>query len=135
MQRLDVADPPVLQALAGHATQLAFSHVEPTAVLGSVNEVDPPHVLAGLLWWKRFVKRPLRVRVQVIAHQRDSLDAGVARIQQMGDFASPIVLGAALLFAALAKAGKRLKITESFCFVFASKTVVRSQSKVYRHAS
>lgn len=41
----------------------------------------------------------------------------------------------ALLFAALAKAGKRLKITESFCFVFASKPVVRSQSKVYRHAS
>ena len=55
LQRLDVADPSVLQALAGHATQLTLRHVEPTAVLGSVNEIDPPHVVAGLVGRERFV--------------------------------------------------------------------------------
>ena len=95
MQRLDVADPAVLQALAGHATQLALRHVEPTTVLGGVNEVDPPHVLAGHLRRERFVERPLGVRVQVVADQRDPIHIRVAGVQQMGDFLSPIVLGTA----------------------------------------
>ena len=93
--------------MAGHATQLAFRDVEPTAVLGGVNEVDPPHVVAGLLGRKRFVERPLGVRVQVVADQRDSLDARVAGVQQMGDFLSPIVLGAAWPGRHLAEAGER----------------------------
>ena len=68
--------------MAGHATQLALRHVEPTAVLGGVNKVDPPHVGAGLVGRKRFVERSFRVRVQVVADQCDPLDAGVAGVQQ-----------------------------------------------------
>ena len=94
LQRLEVADAPVFQALAGHATQLAFRHVEPTAVLGGVNEVDPADILPGLVWRKCFVECPLGVRVQIVADQRDSLDAGVTSIEQMGDFMSPVLLGA-----------------------------------------
>ena len=81
MQRLEVADPSILQALAGHATQLALRHVEPTAVLGGVNEINPPHVIAGLIGRERFVERPLGVRVLIIADQRDPLDASVASIE------------------------------------------------------
>ena len=72
LQRLDIADPSVLQALAGHATQFALCHVQPTPVLGSVHEVDPPHVVASLVGRKCFVERPLGVRVQIIANQCDA---------------------------------------------------------------
>src|SRR6516164_7843430 len=49
------------QALAGQATQFALRHVQPTAVLGSVDEVDPPHIRAGFLGRKRLVERALRM--------------------------------------------------------------------------
>src|SRR5215470_13389614 len=49
LQRFDVADPSVLQTLARQTTQLAFRHVEPTAMLRGVNKVDPPHIVAGLV--------------------------------------------------------------------------------------
>ena len=68
----DVADAAVGPALAGQATQFAFRHVEPTAVLGGVDEVDPSHVLAGFIGRKRVVERPFRMRVQVVADQCDS---------------------------------------------------------------
>ena len=72
LQGHDIADAAVGQALAGETTQFAFRHVEPTAVLGGVDEVDPSHVLAGFLGRERFVERPFRMRVQVVADQCDS---------------------------------------------------------------
>jgi hypothetical protein len=72
LQGHNVADAAVGQALAGHATQFAFRHVEPTAVLGGVGEVDPSHLLAGFLGRECFVERPFRMRVQVVADQCDS---------------------------------------------------------------
>ena len=108
MQHREVADPSVRQTLVGHATQLALRHVEPTAVLRGVNKVDPPHVVASLVGREGFVERPLGVRVQIVADQRDPLDAGIARIEQMGDFMSPVVLGAARPGRRLAEAGQRL---------------------------
>src|SRR5258708_12442429 len=93
-------------------------------MLGSVHEVDPPHVVAGLLGRKRFVERSLGVRVQIVADQRDPLDAGVARIEQMGDFMSPIVLGAARPGRSLPEAGdwfgahKNTSPSLPFAFVF-----------------
>ena len=70
MQGREVADPSVFQALAGHATQFALRHIQPTPMLGSVYEVDPPHVVAGFVRRERFVERSLGVRVQIVAHQR-----------------------------------------------------------------
>ena len=113
MQGLDLADPSVLQALAGHATQLTLRHVEPTAVLGSVYEIDPPHVVTRLLGRECFVEGPLGVRVQVIADQRDPLVVGIARFEQMGDFMSPIVFGAAWPSRRLAEAGEVRAICQS----------------------
>ena len=59
MQRGEVGDASVFQALAGHAAQLALDHVEPTAVLGGVDEVDSPHAVVGLLGRERCVERPV----------------------------------------------------------------------------
>ena len=85
-QRLEIADASVMQALTGQATQLAFRHVERSAMLGGVNEDDLTDILSGLFWRVRFVEGPIGERVQIDADQRDPLDAGVARIEEMGDF-------------------------------------------------
>jgi hypothetical protein len=107
LQHLEVADAAVFQALTGRATQLAFRHVEPTAVLGGVNEVYPADIISGFFRRKRFVERPLGVRIQIVADQRDLLDAGVTCVEQMGDFMSPIVLGASWPGGRLAVARER----------------------------
>ena len=64
-------------------------------MLGGVNEVDPPRVVAGFRGLECFVERLLGVRVQVIAYLRDPLVVGIARVEQMSDFMNPIVVGAA----------------------------------------
>jgi hypothetical protein len=57
------------RALASEATQFAFRHVEPTALLGGVDEADPSYILASFLGRERSVERPFRICVQVVADQ------------------------------------------------------------------
>ena len=90
LQSRDVTHAATRHALAGQAAQFAFRHVQPTAVLGSVDKVNPPNVFAGFLGWKCFVERSLGMRVQVVADQNDARRVRVLGVQQMGDFMSPI---------------------------------------------
>ena len=70
-----------VKALSLHDTQFNFSDVQPASVLGRVAEFNTADVLARLGRRERFVERPFGVRVQIVADQRDPLDAGVTRIE------------------------------------------------------
>ena len=102
LQSRDVADAAVGQALAGQAAQFAFRDIEPTTVLGCVDEVDPPHVFACFLGRECFVECPLRMRVQVVADQSDLRRLRVSGVEQLGDFMSPIDFGAVRIGPSLA---------------------------------
>jgi hypothetical protein len=73
------------------------------------------HVVAGLPGRKRFVERSLGVRVLIVLDQRDPLDLGVACLEQMGDFLSPIVLGGARLSRDLTEARERFRKHQDAC--------------------
>ena len=77
-------------------------------MLGGLNESDPPYVNVAFLGQTCFVERPLGENIQVIAYQRDPLTARIASVQQMRDFLSPIVLGAARSGYRLSTVGDRL---------------------------
>ena len=57
-----------------------------------MNKVATLHVGAGLLGRERLVEDSHRVRVEVIADERDLLALRVARVQQMGHFQRPVGL-------------------------------------------
>ena len=67
LQSHDVGDAAIGQALVVQAAQFAFRHIEPTTVLGCVDEMDPPHVFACFLGRECFVERSLRMRVLEVA--------------------------------------------------------------------
>ena len=81
LEKFEFSDAAVGETLTGQATQFAFRHVEPTSVLGRVNEVQSADIFPGLLGREGFVEGPLRVRVEVVADQRHRLAVGVLGVQ------------------------------------------------------
>jgi len=58
------------QALTGQHTQFKLGHVQPTAMLGYVMELQPSHDPSSFLGLKRLIQRGWRVRIQVIQQTR-----------------------------------------------------------------
>ena len=79
--------------LAGKNAQLHFRHVQPTAVFRRVNKLKAANVLTSLLRWEHLVKRPIRVRVQVVADQRDPLTVRVTPVQKRRRLRRSVALG------------------------------------------
>jgi hypothetical protein len=92
LQQRQFADAAVAQALARQATQLAFGNVQRTAVFERVAKIDPFDIRPRLLGWERRVERPLRVCVEVVAHERHLLASEITRVQQLGHFDRPVDL-------------------------------------------
>jgi len=66
-----------VQALANQNVQFDFGHVEPTAVLRGVDELEAVPKMLGLGRRKRFIERTGTVRVQVVHDQRNLSGVGV----------------------------------------------------------
>ncbi len=92
-QRLLLTDPSV-QALAAQHRQFRLRHVEPTAMLGRVMDLQPLDQPPGLFGSERLVQTPLPVRVQVVHHQRHLLRLRVLFIDQLADHMCEVDLGA-----------------------------------------
>jgi len=55
-----------VQALSVQDAEFRLRHVQPTAMLGRVVELDPVQEVSGLLRRERLVQAPPAVRVQVV---------------------------------------------------------------------
>ena len=64
--------------MTDHDAELDLGDVEPTAVLGGVDELEAVPQRLGLGWRKGLVQGAGAVGVQVVHHQCDSLGAAVA---------------------------------------------------------
>jgi len=64
---------PARQTLADHHIQFDFGNIEPTAMLGCVDELEAIPERLGLIGRKRLVQRSGVVRVQIVHHQCDLL--------------------------------------------------------------
>src|SRR5574341_930124 len=62
-----------VKTLSTQHTQLNFSHIEPTAVLGRVVKLQFPQYPSGFCWLKCFVQRCWLVHVQVVQDYSDYL--------------------------------------------------------------
>ncbi len=92
VQRPEVADAATVQALPRHGAQLVLCDVQPTPVFRRVAELEATDQLPGPGRLEHFVEGPLRVRVEVVAHQGDLRAFGVAPFQQPGDLHRPVRL-------------------------------------------
>jgi len=66
----------LVQTLADEYVDLDFGHVQPTAMLGGVDELEAISQGLGLLGHKGLVQRGGTVSVEVVHHQRDALGPG-----------------------------------------------------------
>ena len=80
-QRVLVGEP-LPQAGAGQHAELDFRHVQPTAVLGRVVELQPLGNPPGLWRWKGLVQRRRAVGVQVVQHHSHHRDIGIGFVHQ-----------------------------------------------------
>ena len=67
-----------------------FRHIQPTAVLGGIVDVQFVHDSSRFLWRKRLIERGAGVGIQVVHHQGDTLGARVELIRQMAYLMRPI---------------------------------------------
>src|SRR6516165_1845311 len=120
-KRLFVGNPPG-QALSRQHVQLDFGCVEPTAVLGRVNNLQTPNQPTRFLGRKGFVQRAPAVRVEVVHHQRNPLRLGPMHIDQLANSLGPVGLGALVGHYQMPPAGQRLRerehIGRAVAFVF-----------------
>ena len=80
------------EALAGQTTEFALGESEPASMSGGVNEVQAFHVSAGLFGRECFLEGSPRVRVEVVADERDRRTLRVARVPQRSHFQRPVGL-------------------------------------------
>ena len=65
---LDITNPPV-QALPGKGRELNLSHIEPTAVLWRVVELDAFQNATCLFWGKRFIQSGRLMSAEVVLNE------------------------------------------------------------------
>jgi len=75
LQSLFIGDP-LLEDRTDQDCELQFGDVQPLPMLGRVPDLDFLGQSACLFWRECGVKRPLGMRVQVVAYQRDLLGFG-----------------------------------------------------------
>src|SRR5262245_53752464 len=107
LKQRQCAEASVGQTWTAQTTSLAFSDMQPTAVLRRVTARNPLHIGPRSLGWERFVARPLGRRVEVIAHQGHLRASSIACLQPLGDFARPVDCGTTLTGGRLSKARPR----------------------------
>ena len=79
------------EALSGQNAQLGFGHVEPTAVLGGVHDLDAIGDAERFFGAKGLIERSNGVSVQVVADQRDPLSLCESRsVDQFANSMSPV---------------------------------------------
>src|SRR6516164_8697166 len=81
---------PPVQALPVHDADLGLRHVQPTAVLGRVVELDLVQQPPGLRRRERLIQAGPVVGVQVVLHQADLLRPGVMHVHQIPDTAGVV---------------------------------------------
>ena len=106
LQDFEFPDSATRKALACHAAQFAFSDVQPTAVFGSMNDVQSADIVTCLVYWKRFVERAFGMRIQIVVDQCHYFAVCVAGVEQLRHFNGPVNLCPARSSRALAKCGQ-----------------------------
>src|SRR5262245_53193772 len=84
------------QALPRQDRQFDLGHVQPTAVLGRVVDLQAGGDPSRLLGREGLVERSQGVDVQVVQHQHDPLCLGVVHLDQLSDQFGPVVASAPL---------------------------------------
>ena len=92
-KRLFVGNSPA-KTLSRQNVQFDFGHVEPTAVLGRVNNLQTLDQPTSFLGRKGFVQGAQAVRVEVVHHQRNPLRLRPMHIDQLANCLGPVGLGA-----------------------------------------
>src|SRR2546428_482081 len=138
LEQRQFADASVGQTLSAQTTELAFSDVQPTAVLRRVTELNPLDIGPRALGWERFVERPFGMRGKVIAHQCHLRASHISCIQQLGDFDRPVDFGTTLTGGRLSKArqrfGEHTKARRAVAFVLVSDPLALRRRGRDRHA-
>src|SRR5215210_6821328 len=106
-ERFTVGDAPI-QTLASQHRKLYLGHVQPTAVLWGVVDLQLLAQASGFGRSKRLIQGGGGVGVEVIHHQNDLLGAGVVEVNQLSYAIRPVDLRPPLGDAYVAPAGQRL---------------------------
>ncbi len=101
-----------VEALTAQGAQLDFRHVEPTAVLGRVVDLQAFRQVAGFLRGEGLVQRLDSMRVEVVHHQRDPLSLRIARAQHAPDPERPVPACATLASLDMPPTGQGLHLQE-----------------------
>jgi hypothetical protein len=99
--------------VASQAAEFTFRDVEPAAMSRSVDELDASNILACLVRREDFVERSAGVSIQIVAHEDHVIVAGIAFVQQVGDFQRPVGVGSSGSGGRLTKARKRFREHEN----------------------
>ena len=75
-----VADPAV-EALSTEDAQFNLSHVEPTAMFGSVVKLQAFGYTTRFGWFKCFVQRTQLVSIEVVQHQTDHIGMRIGLVE------------------------------------------------------
>jgi hypothetical protein len=90
-QECHFVDTPV-EALTGKDAQFRLRHVQPTAMLGRVVNLQSLPQSSCFCRGERLVECPTRVRIQVVANQDQSLRLGIVLIQKLLEAPRPLDL-------------------------------------------
>src|SRR5215210_4583091 len=124
---------PAVEALAGKDAQLRLCHVQPTAVLGRVVDLQslpqPPRLRGG----KRLVQCPTRVGIQVVADQDQALRLRIVLLQESLDAPRPFDLATLRRDPHAPPTAQRLEEHEEVRHPFALVFVVHTARPARRH--
>ena len=91
----DIANVATAEALPIDGAHLVFHDLQPAAALRRVPELDSAPRIARSRGFEQNVERFLRVRVEIVEHQRDPLAGGVSTLQRGGCLLRPVPFRAA----------------------------------------
>ena len=91
-QKIPIRDM-ITQTLSTENTEFNLSHVEPTAMLGSIVKLQPVQYTSGLGWLKGFIQGCRFMGVQVVFNQDASLGIREMLMNQLIYARSPIRFG------------------------------------------
>jgi len=90
IERLCVRDASVTETLDGKSGEFHFGDVEPTAVDGSVMDLQSLREAKSCFWWERLVKRRGGVRVEIIHDEHNFRRVRVLIVKQPLNLVCPI---------------------------------------------
>src|SRR5947209_4192364 len=116
-----IADP-LVQGVCREHGEFDLRHVQPTAVFGSIMNLQLLTEALRFLWGKHLIESRWRMRIQVIHHQHDLLGLWIMHVDELTHKFSPIHFRSSPCHLDVALASQRFtgheEVTDALPFIF-----------------